>query len=245
MFEDEAGPATDALLERLFIAGAAVPDIWPLEVANLLFMAQRRNRMDAARRREMAAFLASLPIHVMNIAPATVLRDVLALAHRERLTAHDAAYLHLAMQLAAPLATLDRDLRQAARRHGVCAARRGMNLVDVAVARALFGPGGKRPSSGEVCSRFRNISEKGFNSFRKHSGRGCKPRLVTYRVQRRAAGDGDCHLSRRFFGRPFSHRSKSSALSMATRAMPRPSAAAPRTWQYRCGEVEPGWQGRN
>lgn len=45
--------------------------------------------------------------------------DILPLARQEGLTVYDAAYLDLAMRLALPLLTLDRDLAAAAKRLGV------------------------------------------------------------------------------------------------------------------------------
>ena len=47
--------------------------------------------------------------------PATLL----SLALRFQLTSYDAAYLELAMRASLPLATLDKDLRSAARKVGV------------------------------------------------------------------------------------------------------------------------------
>jgi predicted nucleic acid-binding protein len=47
------------------------------------------------------------------------LHETMSLAREHRLTAHDAAYLELAMRLRLPLATGDRGLRAAARRAGV------------------------------------------------------------------------------------------------------------------------------
>jgi prevent-host-death family protein len=48
-----------------------------------------------------------------------VAKEVSALSRREGLTAYDAAYLELAMREGLPLATLDRQLREAAARLGV------------------------------------------------------------------------------------------------------------------------------
>lgn len=45
--------------------------------------------------------------------------DTLLLAHAERLTLYDAAYLELAIRRDVELATLDRELRRAARKMGV------------------------------------------------------------------------------------------------------------------------------
>jgi hypothetical protein len=61
-FEDEHTPARLALLERVTQAGALAPQLWPLEVLNGLMMAERRNRLDAARRRRLAGFLQQLAI---------------------------------------------------------------------------------------------------------------------------------------------------------------------------------------
>jgi len=48
-FEDEATPASDAVLDRLGAEQAAVPSSWPLEVANVLLVAERRKRLTEAR----------------------------------------------------------------------------------------------------------------------------------------------------------------------------------------------------
>lgn len=55
----------------------------------------------------------ALPIRLHAVGP----RDVVALAQRYTLSAYDAAYLWLAATLKAPLATFDRKLGEAARRH--------------------------------------------------------------------------------------------------------------------------------
>ena len=49
-FDDESTPATDALLDRVASAGAVVPGLWRLEVANAFQMAVRRQRIDAVYR---------------------------------------------------------------------------------------------------------------------------------------------------------------------------------------------------
>jgi predicted nucleic acid-binding protein len=47
------------------------------------------------------------------------LTDTLEIARKYRLSAYDAAYLELATRQELPLATLDQDLRKAAKRAGV------------------------------------------------------------------------------------------------------------------------------
>ena len=118
-FEDEATPALWALLDRLLEEGVAVPGLWPLEVANVLAMGERRGRSTPAK---MAAFveqLARLPVEVDDESAERALRETLAIARREALTAYDACYLELALRRGLPLATSDRGMRQAAHKLGV------------------------------------------------------------------------------------------------------------------------------
>jgi hypothetical protein len=61
-FEDERTPATTALLERVAEAGAMAPGLWPLDAVNGLLVAERRGRLDAARRHRLTGFLRALPI---------------------------------------------------------------------------------------------------------------------------------------------------------------------------------------
>lgn len=118
-FEDERTHPTRALLFRLTDDGATAPALWPLEVLNVLAMAERRGRIDADRRQELVAFLKELPI---TLDVETASRSWLVtseLAARWRLTVCDATYLELAQRMSLPLATLDRELRSAAQNAGV------------------------------------------------------------------------------------------------------------------------------
>ncbi len=117
-FEDEATPASDGLLDRLGEEEAAAPAIWPLELGNVLVMAERRGRIDAAQIAEFVALVRDLPVAIDEETPQRALDEVLALARAEKLTTYDASYLELAMRLGVPLATQDRELRQAAERLG-------------------------------------------------------------------------------------------------------------------------------
>ena len=113
-FEDEHTPARLALLERVTQAGALAPQLWPLEVLNGLMMAERRNRLDAARRRRLAGFLQQLPISLDAQTSTQAWTASATLAERFGLTVYDAAYLELAQRSELALATLDQDLHAAA-----------------------------------------------------------------------------------------------------------------------------------
>jgi predicted nucleic acid-binding protein len=118
-FQDEARPETDALLERLRDDGAIVPQLWFWEVANVLNMAVRRKRINAAGASAQLGVLATLPIAPDPDGVAQAWRETLRLAQAEGLTVYDASYLELAMRIGADLATTDADLRAAAVRLGV------------------------------------------------------------------------------------------------------------------------------
>lgn len=118
-FEDERTPAAEALLDQVAENGAVAPTLWPLEVLNGLAMAERRGRVDAARRQRLAGFLRDLPIVLDHETAAQAWTVTAHLAERCRLTLYDAAYLELAQRLNLPLATLDQDLRAAAGSLGV------------------------------------------------------------------------------------------------------------------------------
>jgi len=95
------------------------PSHWPVEVANGLLMAERGGRIDLARVSRSIMILSKLDMVFDYEGGAHVFSRVLPLARVHRLTVYDALYLELAERLGAPLATLDRELRDAARTIGV------------------------------------------------------------------------------------------------------------------------------
>lgn len=119
LFEDEAAPETDALLDRTAREGAAVPALWHYEVANVLLQAERRKRVAAGRLAALLQRLERLPIATHAAPQGLDWAGLIGLAAELRLTAYDASYLALAERLALPLATRDRALRDAATSRGV------------------------------------------------------------------------------------------------------------------------------
>ena len=116
-FEDEVTEATDVVLDRLRDDEAAVPAIWPLEVANVLLVAERRDRLSEAQASRFLELLTQLPIEVDD-APHG-LAAIVAAGRRHELSSYDASYLVPAERLGPPLATLDQRLAKAAGRAGV------------------------------------------------------------------------------------------------------------------------------
>lgn len=118
-FVDESTPVTISLLEKLESEMAYVPQLWSLEIGNILVMAQRRKRITYAKITEFLSILENLNIQVDQETDSRGFSYILPLAHSENLTTYDAAYLELAMRLGLPLATKDQDLKKAAKKLGI------------------------------------------------------------------------------------------------------------------------------
>jgi predicted nucleic acid-binding protein len=118
-FDDEATPYTDAVRDRLADVRAIVPSLWPLEVANVAIVGERRNRLDEARMLRFFGLLQGLPILVDDQTSDKAFTDIIQLARLHHLSAYDAAYLELAIRRNLPLACLDGKLRTAATTAGV------------------------------------------------------------------------------------------------------------------------------
>ncbi|MCK6527488.1 type II toxin-antitoxin system VapC family toxin [Myxococcota bacterium] len=116
---DEGSDYADRVLERVRVHRPIVPSVWPLEFANVLAVAERKDRLsgpDPARARDLVL---SLGITVVPEPPGRVSSEVLALAREEGISSYDASYLDLAIREGLPLATLDARLRAASLRKGV------------------------------------------------------------------------------------------------------------------------------
>ena len=116
-FEDEKTPYSENVLDTLEKTQAVVPALWQLEVANVLLVGERRQRLTQAQTTRFIELLEGLPIETTD-APQK-LSSTLGLGRAYSLSAYDAAYLDLAAGLGLPLATLGAPLRTAANRMGV------------------------------------------------------------------------------------------------------------------------------
>lgn len=119
-FENQVTKYTEAIFEML--AGgdeAAVPFIWPLEIANVLVTAERRKDLKPAQVTNFTEELNAWPIQVDTLGLDRAFQQILSAARYYRLSAYDAAYLELAIREGLPLATLDNNLRKAASAAGV------------------------------------------------------------------------------------------------------------------------------
>jgi predicted nucleic acid-binding protein len=120
LFEDQATPFTEAILDRLNDGDEAlVAGIWPLEVVNTMVVAERRKLVKPAQITAFVEQLGQLTITVDPLTAERVFGAVFETARRYALSAYDAEYLELAAREALPLATVDRQLRGAATTAGV------------------------------------------------------------------------------------------------------------------------------
>jgi len=119
LFQDEASPEGFAALAVIGREGAVIPALWFVEITNVLGLAERRGRIEAAGLQEALRLLRSLPLVVDEPPSLAWSEPVLQLMRAHRLTAYDASYLELARRRGLPLATKDRDLLAAAPAVGV------------------------------------------------------------------------------------------------------------------------------
>lgn len=118
-FKDETNKYADVVLKRLTEASAVVPSIWPLEVVNVLLVAERQKRLSKSDSIRFITLLSQLPIVVEYERPEIVMKALLILARANSLSSYDASYLDLAMRKGFPIATLDNRLIEAARKTDV------------------------------------------------------------------------------------------------------------------------------
>jgi predicted nucleic acid-binding protein len=114
-FEDEASPESDEIQDWLTAgARAYVPTLWHLEIANVLWVCERRKRIREADSVRFLAVLQVLNITTDHQTEQHAGQAILGLARQHGLSVYDAAYLELAMRLGLPLASKDEALRKVA-----------------------------------------------------------------------------------------------------------------------------------
>lgn len=118
-FKDKTNQYADAILDCLSDATAFVPSIWPLEVVNVLLVAERKKRLSEADSVRFITLLSQLPIIVEHERPERLMKDLLALARSNNLSSYDASYLDLSMRKGIPIATLDTRLITASKKTNI------------------------------------------------------------------------------------------------------------------------------
>ena len=109
----------DAVLKSLVEAEAFIPNLWHLEVTNVLLSAERRHEIESGETERFISQLESLPLHIDPLTSHQSFNRILALSRIYKLSSYDAAYLELAIRQGLPLATLDKTLKKAAKKADV------------------------------------------------------------------------------------------------------------------------------
>ena len=116
-FEDQTAAYTEAIFECLARGDQAlVPSVWPLEMVNALVVAWRQKSITSAQLENFITDLKDLPVEVDSQGSERIYSSVFRMSCQYQLSSYDAAYLDLALFQGLPLATLDKNLRAAARR---------------------------------------------------------------------------------------------------------------------------------
>ena len=119
-FEGQATAYTEAVFECLARGNQAlVPAVWPLEMVNGLVVAWRHKSIRSEQLEDLVADLRDLPLEVDSQGSERAYSSIFRISRQHQLSSYDAAYLDLALFQGLPLATLDKNLRAAARRSGI------------------------------------------------------------------------------------------------------------------------------
>jgi predicted nucleic acid-binding protein len=109
----------EEVLQSLSEVDAVVPHLWHLEAANVLLSAEKCGELETGEVERFIAQLESLPIQVDPLTARQAFSRTLSLSRAYKLSSYDAAYLELAIREGLPLATLDKDLKKAAKQADV------------------------------------------------------------------------------------------------------------------------------
>jgi predicted nucleic acid-binding protein len=95
------------------------PGLLAWEFGNILWKKQRRGHIEEVHLEGAREFLEALDVGLVDPPTPAEVADLIRLAANHGLTVYDAAYLSLALELSAPLATTDSSLGRAAQDAGV------------------------------------------------------------------------------------------------------------------------------
>ena len=119
VFEDEHSKVSQSILNELFKNQAYVPSLWPFELANALYVAEKRGRIKEADSMTFIKNLKDLPICIENNNFDNITKDILALSRKHSITVYDASYVELALRKNLPLITFNKELIVAAKKIGL------------------------------------------------------------------------------------------------------------------------------
>lgn len=118
-FDDEKIEHSKNILELFKQMRSVVPSIWPLEVSNVLRVAERQERITTIDSDMFLDLVNSLPIDIDAGLNTLFCRQILKITRKHAISSYDAAYLELALRYDIPLASFDRNLCLVAKKEGI------------------------------------------------------------------------------------------------------------------------------
>ena len=109
----------ERVLKSMNEADALVPELWHLEMSNVLLGAEKSGEITVAQTEAFTSQLENLPISVDSSTWRRSFGRTMVLARSYGLSSYDAAYLELAVRESLMLASLDRTLLKAAEKAGI------------------------------------------------------------------------------------------------------------------------------
>jgi len=118
-FEDENTEYSKQILLLLKKIKAIVPCIWPLDVMNVLKVAENKHRITTLKSNAFVNLLNSLPIEIDPNLNCLLNKSILEITRKHSLSAYDAAYLEIAIRQNIPLISFDKKLCEVAKKEGI------------------------------------------------------------------------------------------------------------------------------
>lgn len=119
LLREERSADAEKIARVVVEEGAWVPQLFPVEIANVLLQAVRRNRITASYADAQLRLLENISLSIDVETSAQAWDATYRLASEDGLTLYDATYLELALRRKAGLATFDDALARAARGRGL------------------------------------------------------------------------------------------------------------------------------
>jgi len=110
IFKDENSRKSEDILKKLMDQKALVPSLWPYELANALFVAEKSRRIKEADSVAFINNLKNLPICIEENDYDNITKDVLSISREHKITVYDASYAELAIRKSLAVASFDKKL---------------------------------------------------------------------------------------------------------------------------------------
>ena len=110
IFEDEHSKESQDTLNELIKNYAYVPSLWPFELANALYVAEKKGRIKEADAMIFIKNLKNLPVFIETNNFDNITKDILSLSREHHITVYDASYIELALRKNLTLISFDKEL---------------------------------------------------------------------------------------------------------------------------------------